>query len=59
MIPVEAGERLTEKLMPETPKEGPTEVTVGIGGPEAVDKPTAVTTQELPPRELPNYQPLS
>lgn len=52
VIPVEAGERLTKKLVSETTKEGP----AGTGGSEAVEKLKTVTTQELPQGELPNYQ---
>lgn len=52
MIPVEAGERLTKKLVSETAKGGP----AGTGGSEAVEKLKTVTTQELPQGELPNDQ---
>lgn len=45
--------------MSETAKGSPAKVTVGTGGPEAVEKPSAVTPQELLVTELPNYQPLS
>lgn len=44
VIPVEAGGRLTKKLVSETAKEGP----AGTGGPEAVVKLKAVATQDLP-----------